>query len=719
MKLPCVLLLFLLALAGWGQEMKSLEFRDQNIRDILITLGELNGASIVPDETVTGRASYVFANMDFRKALQVFLDTYRLSAVMRDDVYYVSRVAVRSNPDGTVDVAAQDVPVKDVLRVLSNQTASTILADNLPNDPITINVRSASVEDVLKIAIARYPDFALDVRDKFFYLKNRTQGQGVNAIAAATDQIRQSSGKFTLQISRGRFKDLLLTLFQTGKRQFVLLLDRDITVENLFLSDLDFDAALRSLLLPANADFKIEDNVYYIFDVQRNDILKQYVTSVVIPFQYISSADFVKLLPPELNSGNYYRIDDKGNKLVLSGSFEEIEPLADFVKLVDQPSRGNLPIRVDLKYVKTDDVLPLMPPEFAGFNPQPLPGKSAIVVSLPESRRQAFLDFIAMVDQPMATMAVRLRFLKADDLLAKLPPSATEANIVRTNDPSLVFFRGSPESLARFRKDLELLDVPRPLLRYELLVMQFEEGEALNLSPNLTVQMGDTGQAFAATLGQLLNFNFDIVGSFGLGFGVNLNAAIANSGAKVVADTTLHGLSGEKVSFQNTMSTYYVANEISTTGNATVVGTVNQLASGLFLNLQGWISSDDMVTLQMDATLSKQDSTGLSPGSAQGNSANLPPNTTEKKLSTQVRMSSGSPLVIGGLKEDDTSRSFSKTPFLGDIPLLGFLFRSEATKVKKTEFTIYIVPVLERPDERSLSGEERMLLYYRRLGSGR
>ena len=259
-------------------------------------------------------------------------------------------------------------------------------------------------------------------------------------------------------------------------------------------------------------------------------------------------------------------------------------------------------LRVDLKYVKTDDVIPLMPPDLVGFNPQALPSKTSLIVNLPESKKQDFLDFIRLVDQPVPETPIHLRFMKADDLLAKLPPSVTEANVVKTNDPTLVFFKGSTELLRQFRKDLEQLDIPKPLLRYEILVLQFEKDKILTYTPSMTIQSSNTGNSFTGALGQLMNFNFDVVGSFGVGFGMSLNAAITDSDVNVVADTTLNGISGEKISFQNTTSTYYAANEISTTGTATVVGSVNQLSSGLILNLQGWISSDNMVTLQVDAT---------------------------------------------------------------------------------------------------------------------
>ena len=326
-----------LATLSWSQTMKSIEFRDQSIRDILLTLGELNDVSIVPDETVVGKASYVFSDMDFHQALQVFLDTFKLSSVFKNNVYYISRVAVKINEDGTIDIAAGEVPIKDILRVLSTQLGKTILSDALPNDLVTINVQNARIEDILKIAIARYPDFSLDVQDKYYYLRNKPSTAGATA-ASNVDAIKQNGEQYDLQIAHERFKDLLLSLFSKGKKEFILLLDRDMAIENVFLKNLSFDETLKTLLLQVNADFKVDNGVYYIYEVQRKDLLKKYLTNIVLPFQYISSADFLKLLPPNLNSGSFFRLDEKGNKIILSGSLEEIKPIWDFVKLIDQPS---------------------------------------------------------------------------------------------------------------------------------------------------------------------------------------------------------------------------------------------------------------------------------------------------------------------------------------------------------------------------------------------
>jgi type II secretory pathway component GspD/PulD (secretin) len=78
-------------------------------------------------------------------------------------------------------------------------------------------------------------------------------------------------------------------------------------------------------------------------------------------------------------------------------------------------------------------------------------------------------------------------------------------------------------------------------------------------------------------------------------------------------------------------------------------------------------------------------------------------------------MLSGQPLVIGGLKEDDKTVNLTKTPILGDIPLLGLLFRGTSNQVDHTEFSIYIVPILDKPEEQAMSRDDRMMMYYRKF----
>ncbi len=701
-----VLLLSILGVLANAQTMKSIVFHDQKIRDILLALGTLNNVSVVPDETVTGKVSYVFSNMNFLQAFHLFLETFHLHDTEKNGVYLVSKVSITPRGNHRFNLSADDVPLQSILRLVSAQEQKTILWDNLPNDPVTMHIQNATVADVLSIAVAKYPGYRVEDHKVYYFLRNASISGASNWVSS--NALSKLGNLYNLNITEGRFKNLVLQLFHLAQKPFLLLLDRDVNIENVYLKNLTFNEALRVFLLQAGGDFKLEHGTYVIFPVQQNQLMKKFLTNIVIPFKYISSAEFLKLLPPELSSSDVFRLDDRGNRIVLSGSLGQIKPIMDFIHLIDKPSKGNQLVRVDLKYVKTDEVIPLMPPSLANFNPQPLPGKTALLVSIPQEKEKDLFNFISLVDRPVHDTPIHLRYMQADDLLAKLPPSVTKDNIIKTSDPSMVFFQGSDSLLHQFRIDLAQIDTPRPLLRYEIMVLQYDLSKELQFNKNFGPSSSNNDHQFIGNLANVLNFNFDVVGNFGSGFALNLNASLADNDAKVVADTTLNGLSGEKISFQNTQSTYYVANEINTTGSATVTGNVNQLSSGLILGLEGWISADNMVTLKVDATLSKQDATSSS-------TSTLPPNTQEKKLSTEVRMPSGKPLVIGGLMEDDKTTVVTKVPLLGDIPFLGWLFQNRDNRVQHTEFSIYIVPILDRPEETNLSNDERLMVLYKKF----
>lgn len=73
------------------------------------------------------------------------------------------------------------------------------------------------------------------------------------------------------------------------------------------------------------------------------------------------------------------------------------------------------------------------------------------------------------------------------------------------------------------------------------------------------------------------------------------------------------------------------------------------------------------------------------------------PALTTRRAETTVELGSGQSLVIGGLLQNGTDNSVDKTPGLGDVPILGALFRSNAWKRNESELMIVITPYLVRP----------------------
>ncbi len=73
--------------------------------------------------------------------------------------------------------------------------------------------------------------------------------------------------------------------------------------------------------------------------------------------------------------------------------------------------------------------------------------------------------------------------------------------------------------------------------------------------------------------------------------------------------------------------------------------------------------------------------------------------TNERKISTKVLAPDNKIVVLGGLIKDDVQDGSQKVPFLGDIPFLGRLFRTDAVQVTKTNLLIFIRPTIIRDDE--------------------
>ena len=73
------------------------------------------------------------------------------------------------------------------------------------------------------------------------------------------------------------------------------------------------------------------------------------------------------------------------------------------------------------------------------------------------------------------------------------------------------------------------------------------------------------------------------------------------------------------------------------------------------------------------------------------------PGITTRRAETTLELGSGQSFIIGGLLSQSASNSVDKAPFLGDIPILGSLFRSTSYRKNKTELVIVVTPYLVRP----------------------
>jgi general secretion pathway protein D len=81
--------------------------------------------------------------------------------------------------------------------------------------------------------------------------------------------------------------------------------------------------------------------------------------------------------------------------------------------------------------------------------------------------------------------------------------------------------------------------------------------------------------------------------------------------------------------------------------------------------------------------------------------ANAGPSTTKRSIESTVVVDDGQIIVLGGLIEDNYNDTRSKVPILGDIPLVGGLFRSENRSRKKTNLMVFLRPVVMRTQDQA------------------
>jgi len=129
----------------------------------------------------------------------------------------------------------------------------------------------------------------------------------------------------------------------------------------------------------------------------------------------------------------------------------------------------------------------------------------------------------------------------------------------------------------------------------------------------------------------------------------------------------------------------------NTGGNSGAVNpftTVERKDVGLMLRVRPQINENGTVKLAIYQEISKVDTATLKDTNG--------PTTSKRSVESNVLVDDGSIIVIGGLLEDSYAQGEDKVPFMGDIPVLGNLFRSENRSRRKTNLMIFLRPVVVR-----------------------
>lgn len=253
---------------------------------------------------------------------------------------------------------------------------------------------------------------------------------------------------------------------------------------------------------------------------------------------------------------------------------------------------------------------------------------------------------------------------------------------VDSRSNSLIFYSTGKryQSLLPMIKRLDVM--PKQIL-LEATIAEVTLTDELSMGLEFAIRNGAFGYGTSGALG------VSTMGGFNLGYNNGFDKVLAQFMAK---DNRINLLSSPSIVVRDGVSaTMSVGSDIPTVGSTTInPGTETQSTSvtyrktGVELAVTPSISAQGLVVMAIDQKVSNTQKGGISISGS--------PSIFERSVKTEVIAQSGQTIMLGGFMSENNEKSDTKVPFLGDLPVLGHLFRGQTDATTKTELVILITP---------------------------
>ena len=173
-----------------------------------------------------------------------------------------------------------------------------------------------------------------------------------------------------------------------------------------------------------------------------------------------------------------------------------------------------------------------------------------------------------------------------------------------------------------------------------------------------------------------------------------LNMQKTDGLVKVLAEPTVMAISGQTGSFLAGGKIFIPVSQDSGVGGARTI-TLEEKEFGVSVKFTPTVLGGGRINLRVRPEVSELNSTGIQI-SAGGVNAVLP-SFTSRKAETTVQLMDGQSFAIGGLIKNNTTTNVKAFPFLGELPVVGALFRSTEFQTDRSELVFVITPHLVKP----------------------
>jgi len=300
--------------------------------------------------------------------------------------------------------------------------------------------------------------------------------------------------------------------------------------------------------------------------------------------------------------------------------------------------------------------------------------------------------------ETFVTEAVRPIHMTVDEAVKSISPDYGDY-ITVNRSRGIILFKGPDWMLAELKSDLKLLDTPPPHILVDLLAVELSDEANRDLGLDWTYAEGHFGfvqpegmpirdfgpnpprlgeMAILSGIGQAF---YQGVGTLPREFFVRLSSLIRDGEGTILANPRTVATSGVESQINIRKTLNYFFNEGFDVAGRPVVKK-SDISSDTIGRITPTLLPDGRIHLVVDVkvgTFTFTQDAGL-------------PELTTRESQTEVTVEQGQTIVIGGLRQQEKSRTITKVPLLADLPLLGFLFKHEQSELRHSVLTIFITP---------------------------
>ncbi len=472
------------------------------------------------------------------------------------------------------------------------------------------------------------------------------------------------------------------------------------------------------------------------------------VVTQIIPLAHSNPVELKKLLAPLVSKTSVVIAHPESGILIITDVLSNIKRLQEIIKAVDVPSIGEELVIMPLKYASATNVAKSVGRLFLRVAKKdarreviriiPYDRTNSLIVFAPKSYIRKVRNLLKQLDveMPRGEGRIHVYYLQnanAEELVKVLtnlpdkqgkvkgraPPISRDVKVMADAETNSLIITAPREEYQVLEGVIKKLDIPRRMVYMEALIMEVH----VNKSFEIGVQWGgagnfadETGQMFTGFSGNPEPNQYNVLNGLkasppvlpaGFTFGVmkqgvkignvyfpNLGAVMRayrnDSDVNIIATPQILTTDNKKAEIKVGENVPYITSKNTTAAQQDYTSyEYKDVATTLDITPQ--INQSDLVRLDISVEVIKL----KNPNDLSGH-----PTTFKRSAQTTVVVHNEETVVIGGMIGQDTSSGEYKVPLLGDIPLLGWLFKTHTNSKEKTNLFIFITPhIVENPAE--------------------